>query len=110
MLKANFVFFLKSCFEKNIELTNLLCPFCKRRIGTWCRRAKKIETLVDKNLWKKIQDQFPVLVAARLAGESQNDVLSTNGLFEESWSHNICESGIIRQEFQAQVNRISKEV
>ena len=47
--------FLQPCFEKNIELTNLLCPFCKKRIGTWCRKAKKVETLVNKVLWKKIQ-------------------------------------------------------
>ena len=67
--------FFQSCFEKNIELTNLLCPFCKRRIGTWCRKAKKVESLVDQKLWTKIQDQFPAIVAARLAGISDEGIL-----------------------------------
>ena len=29
----------KPCFAKNLELTNLHCPFCKKRIGTWCRQV-----------------------------------------------------------------------
>ena len=38
----------KPCFAKNLELTNLHCPFCKKRIGTWCRKAKNLDNLVDK--------------------------------------------------------------
>ena len=29
----------KPCSAKNLELTNLHCPFCKKRIGTWCRQV-----------------------------------------------------------------------
>ena len=32
----------KPCFAKNLELTNLHCPFCKKRIGTWCRQVSYI--------------------------------------------------------------------
>ena len=48
----------KNCFAKNLELTNMHCPFCKKRIGTWCRRAKNLDTLIDKKLWEEIQSRF----------------------------------------------------
>ena len=49
-------------------MTALQCPFCKLRISNWCRKAKKVENLIDKKLWLQIQEQFPELVAARMAG------------------------------------------
>jgi hypothetical protein len=35
---------------------------CKKRISNWCRKAKKIDALVDVALWEKIKSQFSDMV------------------------------------------------
>ena len=30
------------CYQQNIQVTSIHCPFCKMRIGTWNRKAKDI--------------------------------------------------------------------
>lgn len=61
-LRDNF----QECFEKTIELANTVCPMCKKRISIWCRKAKKVENLIDVRLWDKIKNQFPDLVTWQL--------------------------------------------
>jgi hypothetical protein len=53
-----------------------------------------------------LQDQFPVLVEARLSGVES---LETSGLFEVEWSHNICKNGDIGKEFEAQLDEMRRE-
>lgn len=52
-----------------MEETNLVCPLCRKRIGSWLRRARKTRTLVDDQYWQAIQDQFPQQVQNK-----QNDI------------------------------------
>ncbi len=89
---------------KNLELTNLHCPFCKKRIGTWSRRAKKVESLIDQKLWTRIQKDFPNEVQARLKG-------SASTLFDEGgFSHDFTfEDGAIRKEFEEQMAQMQEE-
>ena len=100
--------FLQPCFSKNLELTNLNCPFCKKRIGTWHRRAKDVNTLIDIRLWNYLKENFSQEVNARLNGETSDDA-TTEGIFNVEFSHNICESGQIGQEFQSQIKQIERE-
>ena len=94
----------KPCFAKNLELTNMHCPFCKKRIGTWCRKAKNLDSLIDKPLWDKIQSQHSAELEARMKG-----VAST--LFDEGgFSHDFSyEDGDIGKEFQEQLKQIRAE-
>ncbi len=86
----------KPCFAKNLELTNMHCPFCKKRIGTWCRRAKNMDTLIDKPLWETIQSKFPNELEARLAG-------SASTLFDEGgFSHDFAFEGKNEKYFKGQ--------
>ena len=61
--------FLQPCFSKNSQLTSLNCPFCKKRIGTWHRRAKNVDTLINQHLWTYIRDNFGDKVNARMNAE-----------------------------------------
>ena len=64
---------LKSkCFglKETMAKSNMVCPFCKKRFSTWARKATKDKTLVDKELWKLIQKEFPGQVKLRMDGES----------------------------------------
>ena len=89
----------KPCFAKNLELTNMHCPFCKKRIGTWCRRAKNIDTLIDKPLWTFIQENYQTEIQNRIKGKNFKVYLITYNTsflsFTENtvkliWSKNVC--------------------
>ena len=32
----------KVCFERNYDTTSMHCPFCKKRLGIWKRKAKDV--------------------------------------------------------------------
>lgn len=97
------------CFVQNIELTNLHCPFCKRRIGTWCRQAgKDLSKLIDVELWGHIRERFPDLVEARLSGRTDEDA-TKEGIFYVEFSHDICAEGQIGKEFEHQLEQLRQE-
>lgn len=60
--------FCSSCFENTVANTNLVCPLCRVRIGSWLRTSKKDNKLVNVVLWKVIQKQFPKQVKNKLDG------------------------------------------
>ena len=39
----------KVCFEKNYDQTSMHCPFCKKRLGIWKRRAKDVNECKLRN-------------------------------------------------------------
>ena len=89
---------------KNLELTNLNCPFCKKRISNWCRKAKSVDALIDQKLWATIQKDFETEVQARLAGEAST--LFVEGGFTHDFTF---EDGAIGKEFQDQIDQIQAE-
>ena len=94
----------KPCFAKNLELTNLHCPFCKKRISVWCRKAKKLDALIDITLWETIQKQFPNEVQARLKGNATT--LFDEGGFTHDFTY---EDGAIGKEFEEQIKQLRAE-
>lgn len=48
--------------------TNLVCPLCRIRVGSWLRNAKKEKTLVNNELWMAIKDQYAAHVKNKLDG------------------------------------------
>ena len=89
---------------KNLELTNLNCPFCKKRISNWCRKAKSVDALIDQKLWATIQKDFETEVQARLAGAAST--LFVEGGFTHDFTF---EDGAIGKEFQDQIDQIQAE-
>jgi len=45
-----------------------------------------------------------IQVSARVSGEG-----SSEGLFEFAWTHDICENGVIRKEYEEQIETLRKE-
>ena len=89
---------------KNLEITSLNCPFCKKRISTWCRKAKNVDALIDQKLWATIQKDFDTEVQARLAGAAST--LFVEGGFTHEFTF---EDGAIGKEFQDQIEQIQAE-
>ena len=87
-----------------MDLTSLHCPFCKKRISNWCRKAKNIDSLIDKNLWTRIQKDFENEIRARQDGTATT-------LFDEGgFSHDfVFEDGAIGKEFEEQMKQIRAE-
>lgn len=59
----------KPCFEELIKKSNMQCPFCRRRIGSWTRLHTRKGSLVNVDKWNYIQTTYPEEVNARLAGK-----------------------------------------
>ena len=58
----------KPCFDEIVKKSNLQCPLCRKRIGSWARLQTRNGTLVNKEKWNYIQKAFPEEVKARLTG------------------------------------------
>lgn len=53
-----------------VDLTAYQCPMCRMRISNWLRKYKNNwDLLVNKELWKALQLQYPVEVQKRLNDE-----------------------------------------
>lgn len=58
------------CFKSMVDLTAYQCPICRMRISNWLRKYKNDwDLLVNKELWKALQLQYPVEVQKRLNDE-----------------------------------------
>lgn len=60
--------FCLSCFDNTMANANLVCPLCRIRVGSWYRNTKKVNSLVNSELWKAIKEQFPVQVKNKVEG------------------------------------------
>ncbi|CAL8075207.1 unnamed protein product [Orchesella dallaii] len=116
----------KVCFKKHVDETALSCPCCRLRLSVWIRKVVKENKLLDEELWTRIKNEFPKLVAARLNGEDSQDILddedeppsltpNSPSLLETSSNlvrdGTICENpGEIRVELQQLMNQHEKDV
>ena len=88
----------KPCFNTNFDMTSMHCPFCKKRLSTWRRKAgKKVDELIDQKLWTQIQTDFPTEIQKRLSGDGTT-------LFREfGFTHDFTfENGVVGKELQDQ--------
>eukprot|EP01147_Barroeca_monosierra_P002305 gene2305-5290_t len=47
----------EECFRRIEDLSNMECPFCRRRLHAWCRKLH--DNVVDQELWQKMQQLYP---------------------------------------------------
>ncbi|KAG0412679.1 hypothetical protein HPB47_010163 [Ixodes persulcatus] len=81
-----------TCFEQSLHLANKECPLCRRRIGSWARRAAREGTLVDKALRARIRRHLS-------PREKPADSVDPPG---PAVNHRLCLPGEIRLEFEEQ--------
>ncbi|KAM4742507.1 E3 ubiquitin-protein ligase rnf168 [Anableps anableps] len=97
--------FCKSCFLESVDKATLCCPMCRKRVSTWARRNNKNNTLVDQELWDRVQAFFPLQCQRRLSGQDAEDddhTVSTS-------VPKVCPPGELRQEYEDQVTKLMEE-
>ncbi|KAB0797823.1 hypothetical protein PPYR_08816 [Photinus pyralis] len=95
--------FCSSCFESTVANTNLVCPLCRVRIGSWLRTSKKDNKLVNVVLWNVIQKQFPKQVKNKLDGVEEYPE-------EVQPPRRITVPGEIRREYEAEKHKTELEL
>ena len=63
----------RKCFHDIELLSNLTCPFCRKRLSNWSRKFSRLKQLVDEKRWQEIQSLYPDLVKRALAAAAQSD-------------------------------------
>lgn len=63
------VLVLQGCFLEAVDKAALCCPLCRKRVSTWARQHSRSRTLVNQQLWSRIQERFPSLCQRRLSGQ-----------------------------------------
>ncbi|XP_062408859.1 E3 ubiquitin-protein ligase rnf168 [Sardina pilchardus] len=95
--------FCKSCFLETVDKSNMCCPLCRKRVSTWARQNNRKNTLVNLDLWQRIQSAFPEQCQRRLSG--QEDDYSTILVATPK----VCQPGELRREYEDEVSKVEKE-
>lgn len=81
--------FCKPCFLETVDKANICCPLCRKRVSTWARLNGRNKTLVNAELWRRIQDTFPTQCQRRLNGVDDDEDMNSKctiiymGLFKD---------------------------
>uniref|UniRef100_A0A3B3Y9F8 RING-type E3 ubiquitin transferase n=1 Tax=Poecilia mexicana TaxID=48701 RepID=A0A3B3Y9F8_9TELE len=65
--------FCKGCFLESVDKATLCCPMCRKRVSSWARRNNKKNTLVNLELWNRIQTLFPLQCQRPAAGGDEEE-------------------------------------
>ncbi|XP_072247922.1 E3 ubiquitin-protein ligase rnf168 [Leuresthes tenuis] len=95
--------FCKGCFLESVDKATLCCPLCRKRVSTWARLHSKNNSLVDQQLWTRIQTCFPLQCQRRL-DEDEEEELPVSVAFPR-----VCQPGELRQEYEDQVTKLKEE-
>ncbi|XP_058846088.1 E3 ubiquitin-protein ligase rnf168-like isoform X2 [Acipenser ruthenus] len=93
--------FCKLCFQQTVDKSNLCCPLCRKRVSTWARLHARNKTLVNEELWGRVQKAFPVHCQRRLSGQDLDDA-TLNALIPQP---QLCKPGELRQEYEDQKSK-----
>ncbi|CAM4556388.1 unnamed protein product [Leuciscus chuanchicus] len=95
--------FCKPCFLETVDKSNMCCPLCRKRVSTWARLNGRNKTLVNIELWKRIQDAFPAQCERRVQGIDDCDdaVLISRP--------RVCQPGELRKEYEDQISKLVEE-
>ncbi|XP_041037839.1 E3 ubiquitin-protein ligase rnf168-like isoform X1 [Carcharodon carcharias] len=88
------------CFQQTVEISNLNCPLCRRRLSNWARTKARLGSLVNKELQEQIRQQFP-----QLRSEEPSD-----GEVDRLHSRpQLSKPGEVRQEYEEQISKLKAE-
>ncbi|XP_054884928.1 E3 ubiquitin-protein ligase rnf168 isoform X2 [Poeciliopsis prolifica] len=96
--------FCKGCFLESVDKATLCCPMCRKRVSSWARRNNKKNTLVNLELWNRIQTLFPLQCQRRLNGQDAEDDRTVPRVIPR-----VCHPGELRQEYEDQVTKLMEE-
>ncbi|NXP11799.1 RN168 ligase, partial [Thinocorus orbignyianus] len=93
-----------SCFQLTVEKASLCCPFCRRRVSSWARYNTRRNTLVNWELWEKIQKSYPEECERRINGQDLEEEICV-----PHPQHQLSKPGELRQEYEAEVSKVEAE-
>ncbi|NXY50773.1 RN168 ligase, partial [Ceuthmochares aereus] len=93
-----------SCFQLTVENASLCCPFCRRRVSSWARYNARRNTLVNWELWEKIQKSYPKECERRINGQDLEEEI-----FVPQPRHQLSKPGELRQEYEAEISKVEAE-
>ncbi|NXM75859.1 RN168 ligase, partial [Serilophus lunatus] len=93
-----------SCFQLTVEKASLCCPFCRRRVSSWARYNTRRNTLVNWELWEKIQKNYPEECKRRMNGQDLDEDICVS-----KPQHQLSKPGELRQEYEAEISKVEAE-
>ncbi|NXE91361.1 RN168 ligase, partial [Menura novaehollandiae] len=93
-----------SCFQLTVEKASLCCPFCRRRLSSWARYNTRKNTLIDWELWEKIQKNYPEECERRINGQDLDEEVCV-----PKPQHRLSKPGELRQEYEAEISKVEAE-
>ncbi|KAM9274687.1 E3 ubiquitin-protein ligase RNF168 isoform 1-T1 [Cariama cristata] len=93
-----------SCFQLTVEKASLCCPFCRRRVSSWARYNARRNTLINWELWEKIQKNYPKECECRINGQDLEEEICV-----PHPQHQLSKPGELRQEYEAEVSKVEAE-
>ncbi|XP_059389613.1 E3 ubiquitin-protein ligase rnf168-like [Carassius carassius] len=95
--------FCKPCFMQTVDKSNMCCPLCRKRVSTWARLNSRKKTLVNEDLWRRIQEAFPTQCERRAQGiEDDDDAVMIP-------RPRVCPPGELRKEYEDQISKLLEE-
>ncbi|KAI1893834.1 hypothetical protein AGOR_G00127750 [Albula goreensis] len=95
--------FCKPCFLETVDKANLCCPLCRRRVSTWARLHSRNKTLVNTELWSRLQEAFPAQCQRRLSGQDTEDMATVAS------RPKVSQPGELRREYEDQISKLAEE-
>ncbi|NXF21199.1 RN168 ligase, partial [Rhodinocichla rosea] len=93
-----------SCFQMTVEKASLSCPFCRRRVSSWARYNTRRNTLINWELWEKIQKNYPEECERRMNGQDLDEEICI-----PKPQHQLSKPGELRQEYEAEISKVEAE-
>ncbi|XP_029472703.1 E3 ubiquitin-protein ligase RNF168 [Rhinatrema bivittatum] len=94
------------CFQMTVEKSSLCCPFCRRRVSTWARYHARNKTLVNSELWERIQREYPKECQHRANGQDSEDLEEAYTVYPVP---QLSKPGELREEYEAEVKKLKAE-
>ncbi|NXM42772.1 RN168 ligase, partial [Gymnorhina tibicen] len=93
-----------NCFQMTVEKASLCCPFCRRRVSSWARYNTRRNTLINWELWEKIQKNYPEECERRINGQDLDEEICV-----PKPQHQLSKPGELRQEYEAEISKVEAE-
>ncbi|XP_052026170.1 E3 ubiquitin-protein ligase RNF168-like [Apodemus sylvaticus] len=95
----------KTCFKALLRKTNIFCPFCRFQISSWARYHCHVNSFINKELWERIQTQYPEECRHRIPGEERPSLVFTDAPPVRVLSN----PGELRKEYEEEMIRMEAE-
>ncbi|XP_018604160.2 E3 ubiquitin-protein ligase rnf168 [Scleropages formosus] len=100
--------FCKACFLETVDKASLTCPLCRKRVSSWARLHGRNKTLVNAELWRRVQEAFPMACQQRLNGHDADNA-GVSLLPGFNTKPTLSQPGELRREYEDQISRFAEE-